>query len=161
MIGWKDKIDASKVTQVGRDSSIYVGKRLRVATLRDAKIEIRYPKRFEDGPQTNKLRPPFPLSTPFQFSPYFVPSGGGPLRVSLRGWKDARSKNTRLDTGATLFFPRGWIDPARITPRVTVFRRLGLARGYQTTNSFSPRFEIQLINSSLINPPFEFLPRVE
>lgn len=106
-------------------------------------------------------RPPFPLSTPFQFSPYFVPSGGGPLRASLRGWKDARSKNTRLDTGATLFLPRGWIDPARITPRVTVFRRLGLARGYQTTNSFSPRFEIQLINSSLINPPFEFLPRVE
>lgn len=40
---------------------------------------------------------PSPLSTPFQF-PLFR-SVWRALRASLRGWKDARSKNTRLDTG--------------------------------------------------------------
>lgn len=142
---------------MGRDSSIYVGKRLRVATLRDAKIEIRYPKRFEDGPQTNKSSP-FPLVYSVPVLPLFRSVWRGaftsfPSRMERREIQkhEARYRG----------HPRGWIDPARITPRVTVFRRLGLARGYQTTNSFSPRFEIQLINSSLINPPFEFLPRVE
>lgn len=60
MIGWEGQGRRFESHKWGRDSSIYVGKRLRVATLRDAKIEIRYPKRFEDGPQTNKSSP-FPL----------------------------------------------------------------------------------------------------
>lgn len=160
MIGWKTRSTLRK-SQVGRDSSIYVGKRLRVATLRDAKIEIRYPKRFEDGPQTNKSSP-FPLVYSVPVLPLFRSVWRGaftsfPSRMERREIQkhEARYRGHPLPSSR---LDRSCQDNSKGHCLSSSGSR---SRGYQTTNSFSPRFEIQLINSSLINPPFEFLPRVE